>query len=119
MSRACVVEVLDKKFRVKCFDSGPAHYDRYIVFYSIEHVEVHPGLKRSYYPYLAMSENPMHPQGFGQHGESPHPPKPGRALGTRIKFEQLPLKCREAVVRDCLLSFPEEMREAIGMYAVK
>jgi len=44
--------------------------------------------------YLAMSEAPFHPQGFGQHGE--HAGKLGHC-GSVIKFSDLPNDCQKAV----------------------
>ena len=41
------------------------------------------------YPYLASSDNPFHPQGFGQHGESKEF-LTGKHLGKRVSFEYLP-----------------------------
>ena len=41
------------------------------------------------YPYLAASEHPFHPQGFGQHGESKES-LTGRHLGKRITFDECP-----------------------------
>ena len=42
------------------------------------------------YPYLASSDNPFHPQGFGQYGESSIF-LTGRHLGKRVRFEDIPL----------------------------
>lgn len=61
--------------------------------------------------YLGMSSRPIHPQGFGQHGEhdmtidapSGFPPKVGdkvRFGGRRITFHQLPEECQELVLYD-------------------
>jgi len=49
------------------------------------------------YPYLAADERPHHPQGFGQHGESPTF-LTGRHLGRRIRFDDLPADTRLFIV---------------------
>jgi len=62
------------------------------------------------YAYVGMSENPFHPQGFGQHGESDRGPvdRPvaslGRRnhLGKRILFADLPPDCQRLVVQDLI-----------------
>lgn len=41
------------------------------------------------YPYLASSDRPFHPQGFGQYGESKEF-MTGKHLGKRVDFEALP-----------------------------
>ncbi len=74
--------------RVVCriFDTGPdGPFDRYTVAfkgYRLTHGQM-------VYPYLAASNNPFHPQGFGQHGEASKF-LTGRSLGKRIAFEVLP-----------------------------
>jgi len=57
---------------------------------------------RSVCNYLAMSEEPFHPQGFGQHGESESriDVPVSRHLGKKIKFSQLPVDCRSFVLSD-------------------
>jgi hypothetical protein len=45
---------------------------------------------------LAMNHEPFHPQGFGQHSSA----MPGRHLGIRIKFSELPADCQIAVRND-------------------
>lgn len=42
------------------------------------------------YPYLASSDNPFHPQGFGLHAES-DTFLTGKHLGKRVRFEDIPL----------------------------
>lgn len=99
---------------VRCYDNGGESADRYTVVYSGKYRTV--GLKRgerinSWFQYVGMSENPFHPQGFGQHGEHPtlidvdkwgFPPAMGRKnhLGKRIPFSQLPPDCQKLVLRD-------------------
>lgn len=48
------------------------------------------------YVALAMSANPFHPQGIGQHTEAAD----GAHLGKRINFTELPDDCRQLVLSD-------------------
>ncbi len=76
--------------RISCWDNGGKTLDRYTVVFLDE-----PNNSENYSA-LAMSSNPFHPQGFGQHTWSmigPH-------LGKKIKFEQLPSNCQICVKRD-------------------
>lgn len=93
---------------VRCYDYGDEVADRYTVVFTGHW----PGKTRKYYPYLAMSAAPFHPQGFGQHGESDTrpvdttvsawPPPVGRRchIGVRIKFSDLPEDCRTYALWD-------------------
>lgn len=93
---------------VRCYDYGDEAADRYTVVFT----GCWPGKTRGYYPYLAMSAAPFHPQGFCQHGESTirpvdrsaagWPPSIGRRchLGIRIKFSDMPEDCRTYALRD-------------------
>ena len=47
--------------------------------------------------YRTMSEDPSHPQGVGLWGEQR---EPLRAGGSRVKFSELPEKCRVLVMQD-------------------
>lgn len=77
---------------IKCFDSGPnGSCDRYTVVY-LDHKE----RERGTYSARAMSSDPFHPQGFGQMCIA----MPGRHLGKRIKFEDLPEDCQKVVKQD-------------------
>jgi hypothetical protein len=87
--------------KIKVYDSGPKHIDRYTVVYLNR--EDYGYTKdyirqtgRDFYPCLGMSGAPFHPQGVGQHSEC----KIGKHLGKRISFAALPEDCRKAVVRD-------------------
>ena len=71
------------------YDNGGKSFDRYTVIYN------------STGDYIAMSEHPTHPQGFGQHGEGI---KPGRHLGKRIPINALPIDCRLLVDREAYYS---------------
>jgi hypothetical protein len=101
---------------IRCYDNGGETADRYtVVFSGRTAVEVAQDGSR-WYPYLAMSESPYHPQGVGIHGSNPGqpcdtcredrgyswPPALGRKchLGTRIGFKDLPPDCQEIVIQD-------------------
>lgn len=92
---------------IRAYDNGGETADRYTVVYTGRI----PGKLCGWYFYVAMSENPYHPQGVGIHGEHfgrfdlnkwGFSPAIGRKnhLGKRIKFEDLPERCRELVVND-------------------
>ena len=94
---------------IRCYDNGGldkggSFFDRYTVCYT---------RKQGGGSYVAMSCNPFHPQGFGQHGEGKNgrsvdankwgfAPMIGRKnhLGRRIPFSALPEDCRKLVLRD-------------------
>ena len=103
---------------IRCYDNGGTAVeggtcDRYTVcFTGRAATEVAPNRSR-WYPYVGMSAEPFHPQGFGQHGsvegrpcdttvKSAWPVAIGRKchLGTRINFWDLPADCRKLVLRD-------------------
>lgn len=78
---------------IRCYDNGGETADRYTVVYT----------RTADYFYVGMSENPYHPQGFGQHGEGKDGPidRPKYAhLGKRISFHDLPAECRKLVRSD-------------------
>jgi hypothetical protein len=98
---------------VRCYDQGEdGTCDRYTVCFT----GLAPVLRGEHgaadYPYLGMSANPFHPQGFGQHGWSKEhpcdvingwPPAMGRKhpnLGKRIPFAELPKDCQSLVLQD-------------------
>ena len=72
---------------LRAYDSGPFFADRYTVL-RLDWIGADSGLVESFH----MSADPFHPQGFGQHGSS----KPGRHLGKRIRFADLPEACQKA-----------------------
>ena len=79
---------------VRCYDDGKSG-DRYTVVFTGRYA----GSRENKF-YLGMSALPFHPQGFGQHGESPDTidrPKSAH-LGKRIKFEDLPPDCQKLVL---------------------
>lgn len=72
------------------YDNGGKTLDRYTVIYDL------PENGRNCFWSIGMSENPFHPQGFGQHGAA----MPGSHLGEKIKFIQLPTDCQKLVNQD-------------------
>ena len=95
---------IDKQ--VAIFDNGGRSFDRYTVIYLYEPVYT------DRFFYVAMSKNPYHPQGFGQHGEmvlyanelTQLRKGKGRRLfshlGERILFSDLPEDCQKLVIHD-------------------
>jgi hypothetical protein len=83
---------------IRCYDNGGRSFDRYTVVFTGRYTHKTGGA----FLYLGMSENPFHPQGFGQHGESQQRidyPKYSH-IGKPIPFNALPEKCRELVLAD-------------------
>ena len=83
---------------ISVWDDGDKVFDRYTVVY-LDEVD-----DRGNVQYLAMSEHPFHPQGFGQHGEmyiyAVAYQSRGGAFNKRIKFDDLPDDCKRAVKDD-------------------
>ena len=77
--------------RIRCYDNGGQTVDRYTVVY-MDFQERQRGLFLS----LGMSEDPSHPQGFGQHSVA----MLGAHLGRRVPFETLPESCRRVIEAD-------------------
>lgn len=75
---------------VRIYDNGGKTLDRYTAVYIEE--PVGGGL----YSARGMSENPFHPQGFGQCCEA----LPGDHLGREITFKDLPRECRRLILQD-------------------
>ncbi|GHV57827.1 hypothetical protein AGMMS49579_24270 [Spirochaetia bacterium] len=70
--------------------------DRFTVVYT--HTNWYDPENKDKVFYIAMSEHPAHPQGFGQHRESwawRFYPR-----GSRITFEELPVDCQRVVITD-------------------
>ena len=79
----------------RVYDAGPdGAFDRYTVAFKGYRVEVYGMV----YPYLASSDNPFHPQGFGQHGES-RDFLTGKHLGKRVRFEALPVDVQKFILQ--------------------
>jgi len=74
---------------LRIYDNGGATFDRYTVVY-LDRPEYGDMLQC-----LAMSENPLHPQGFCQHSSA----MIGSHLGKPIKFKELPIPCQLAAMR--------------------
>ena len=103
---------------VAVLDNGGESFDRYTVIYlqqpytrNGEAITSPSGAH--YYDFLAMSKNPFHPQGFGQHGEiqifsddiksmrnKMIVPDVLYHIGERISFSSLPKDCKIAVKND-------------------
>lgn len=83
---------------IKCYDSGPdGTMDRYTVLFTGRGTrEWSATSNRWLLTSLAMNEAPFHPQGFGQHVLA----APGKHLGRRIKFRQLPPDCQKLTLCD-------------------
>ena len=77
--------------RIRCYDNGGQTVDRYTVVYMD-----FPERQRGFFLSLGMSEDPSHPQGFGQHSVA----MLGAHLGRRVPFETLPESCRRVIEAD-------------------
>ncbi len=76
---------------IRCYDNGGKTFDRYTVVYMNQ-----PERERGLYAAIGASEEPFHPMGFGQHCTA----MPGRHLGRRIAFEDLPQDVQKMVRMD-------------------
>jgi len=85
-------------YPIKVYDNGGKTWDRYIVLY-MHPINFQNEMRKNGYGYdcLGMSENPYHPQGFGCHDECI---QPGAHLGKKIRYKNLPKRCKEAVRSD-------------------
>jgi len=90
---------------VRCYDNGGETADRYTVVFTGNY------RRKGNFQYVGMNAAPFHPQGIGQHGESPRQidtnksgfaPAMGRKchLGRRIPFADLPADCKLLVIQD-------------------
>jgi hypothetical protein len=81
--------MVEGRGRLVCriYDIGDTAVDRYTI--AFKGYRSNDG-RSMIYPYLASSEYPFHPQGFGQHGELVNIECKGKHLGKRIEFEALP-----------------------------
>lgn len=92
-------------------DKKGGTFDRYTAVFTGRGAVIKGGPTHQW-PYLAMSEFPFSPQGFGQHGWSDHRPcdinkwgwsrQIGQTchLGKRIPFRELPKDCQEFVISE-------------------
>lgn len=75
---------------LQVYDNGGKTFDRYTAVYMWQREG------NGLYGCIGMSEDPFHPQGFGQHSSA----APGRHLGKRIAYGDLPVECRMAIDMD-------------------
>ncbi|WP_347990245.1 hypothetical protein [Methylomonas sp. AM2-LC] len=75
---------------VRIFDNNGKTFDRYTIVFMLEPE------KNGFYVALAMSSNPCHPQGYGQHCTA----RPGKHLGNCIDFDALPEPCQKLVIKN-------------------
>jgi hypothetical protein len=80
-------------FNIKCYDNGGKSFDQYTVVY-LDYPQDKHGVK--YFDAVAMSANPFHPQGFGQHTLA----QIGEHLGKEIYYNDLPPDCQKLVWQD-------------------
>jgi hypothetical protein len=76
--------------RIACYDDGKSG-DRYTVVYLDQ-----PEKAANTFAAVGMNHEPFHPQGIGQHCAA----MPGRHLGRRIAFLDLPADCQKVVLQD-------------------
>ena len=72
---------------IAIYDNGGKTFDRFTVYFK--------GGNGRMFACLGMSENPFHPQGFGQHSTG----MLGRHNGKRISFADLPADCRRCALQ--------------------
>jgi hypothetical protein len=82
---------MNKLKQIKIYDNNGKTLDRYTAVYMFS-----PENQANTYSARAMSERPFHPQGFGQYCTA----MPGRHLGKRIKFLDLPSDCQKLILQD-------------------
>ena len=80
----------NKMKNIRIYDNGGKTFDRFTAVYM-----AHPERDGSFLA-RGMSEHPFHPQGLGQFCSA----MPGRHLGKRITFEQLPKDCRALIASE-------------------
>lgn len=80
------IMVEGKRKVCRIFDMGSdGVFDRYTIAFKGYRIEGYGMV----YPYLASSDNPFHPQGYGMHGER-KAFITGKHFGKRVSFEALP-----------------------------
>ena len=88
------IMVNGKRKVCRIFDTGlDGPFDRYTVAFKGYRLQGYGMV----YPYLASSDNPFHPQGFGQHGESTEFVT-GKHLGKRVRFDLLPVEVQRFIL---------------------
>ena len=83
-----------KRKTCRIYDAGESVMDRYTIAFR----GYRNSRSRMVYPYLSASENPFHPQGFGQQVDS-HFFLDGKHLGKRISFESLPESVKKFILQ--------------------
>ena len=76
---------------IKIYDNQGETFDQYTAIFTKL-----PEYGENMFSAVGMSECPFSPQGFGQHCTA----KPGKHLGKRINFEQLPIDCQKLILQD-------------------
>lgn len=76
---------------IRCYDNGGKTVDRYTVVYMDD-----PERNKGTYAARGMTAEPFHPQGIGMFCTA----QPGRHLGRRIAFKELPGDCQRLVCAD-------------------
>ena len=89
------IMVNGKRKTCRIFDAGEGFADRYTIAFKGYRVDGYGMV----YPYLASGNDPFHPQGFGQHGES-REFLTGKHLGKRIEFESLPDQVKRFILEN-------------------
>ena len=87
----------DTPKHIRICDNGGKSIDRYTVVYAGNYQG-----RKGICHYVGMSNDPYHPQGFGQHGESKEIidyPKYSH-LGKKITFKDLSPNCKDLVIQD-------------------
>lgn len=79
---------------IRCYDNGGKTADRYTVVY-LREPESRFSVPKTFAE-VGMSPNPFHPQGLGQNCTA----RPGKHLGKRISFSDLPKDCQTLVLTD-------------------
>ena len=75
-----------------CYDYGEKSFDRYTILLNI----VHEGPRGNTIAAFAASEQPSHPQGFGQHTDIPAY-SDRKCLGKKITWAELPEAVRNVI----------------------
>ena len=87
--------MIDGKRKVcRIYDAGSGVCDRYTIAFKGYRAEGYGMV----YTYLASSDHPFHPQGFGQYGESEFF-LAGKHLGKRVDFEALPVDVKKFILQ--------------------
>ncbi len=88
------IMVNGKRKTCRIYDAGHATLDRYTIAFRGRMVTGYGMI----YPYIASSDSPFHPQGFGQHGES-REFITGSRIGKRVSFDELPADVQKFILQ--------------------